>query len=34
MRRYDADGGIPTLEVALSEFMNADDLKKLGALIK
>jgi hypothetical protein len=34
MRRYDADGGIPTLEVALSEFMNADDLKKLGALTK
>ena len=34
MRRYDADGGIPTLEVALSEFMNADDLKRLGALTK
>ena len=34
MRRHDADGGIPTLEVALSEFMNADELKKLGALTK
>ncbi len=32
MRRYDTDGGIPTLDVALSEFMNAEDLKKLGVL--
>ncbi len=32
MRRYDADGGIPTLDMALSEFMNTEDLKKLGAL--
>src|SRR6266566_6516081 len=32
MRRYEADGGIPTLEIALSEFMNAEDLKRLGAL--
>jgi len=32
MRRYDADGRIPTLDVAVSEFMNAEDLKKLGAL--
>jgi hypothetical protein len=32
MRRYDADGRIPTLDVAVSEFMNAGDLKKLGAL--
>jgi len=34
MKRYDPDGGTPTLEVALSEYMNADDLKKLGALTK
>jgi hypothetical protein len=34
MKRYDANAGIPTLEVALSEYMNADDLKKLGALTK
>src|SRR5260370_35921772 len=33
MRRYDADGRIPTLDVAVSEFMNAEDLKRLGALI-
>jgi len=32
MRRYDAYGGIPTLDMALSEFMNTEDLKKLGAL--
>jgi hypothetical protein len=32
MRRYDADGRIPTLDVAVSEFMNAEDLKRLGAL--
>jgi hypothetical protein len=32
MRRYDADGRIPTLDVAVSEVMNAEDLKKLGAL--
>jgi hypothetical protein len=31
MRRYDADGRIPTLDVAVSEFMNAEDLKKPGA---
>ncbi len=30
MRRYYPDGRIPTLEVALIEHMNADDLKKLG----
>lgn len=34
MKRYDANGGIPTLEIALSEFMNAGDLKKLAALTK
>lgn len=32
MKRHDADGGIPTLEMALSEFMNSDDLKRLAAL--
>ncbi|MBI5485827.1 MAG: helicase-associated domain-containing protein [Deltaproteobacteria bacterium] len=32
MKRYDADEGIATLEVALSDYMNADDLKKLAAL--
>jgi hypothetical protein len=30
MRRYHSDGKIPTLEVALTEHMNADDLKKLA----
>ncbi len=30
MKRYHADGGILTLEVALSEYMNADDLRKLA----
>ena len=34
MKRYHAGGGIPTLEVALSEHMNSDDLKKLAALRK
>lgn len=34
MKRYDANGGIPTLDMALSEFMNSDDLKKLGALTR
>jgi hypothetical protein len=34
MKRYNVDGGIPTLEMALSEFMNSDDLKKLAALTK
>lgn len=32
--KYHIDGGIPTLEVALSEYMNADDLKKLASLTK
>jgi len=32
MKRYHVDGVIPTLAIALSEFMNASDLKKLGAL--
>jgi len=32
MKRYDVDGGVPTLEAALSERMNADALKKLAAL--
>jgi hypothetical protein len=30
MKRYYSDGSIPTLEVALIEHMNADDLKKLA----
>jgi hypothetical protein len=30
MRRYNSDGSIPTLEVALTQHMNADDLKKLA----
>jgi hypothetical protein len=30
MKRYYAEGGIPTLEVALIEHMNADDLKRLA----
>jgi hypothetical protein len=30
MNRYYSDGSIPTLEVALTEHMNADDLKKLA----
>jgi len=34
MKRYNADGGIPTLQVALTEYMNADDLRKLAALTK
>jgi hypothetical protein len=34
MKRYDASGGIPTLDMALSEFMNSDDLKKLAALTR
>jgi len=33
MRRYDADGRIPTLDVAVSEFMNAEDLRRLSAMI-
>jgi len=32
MKRYYAEGGIPTLNLALSEYMNADELKKLAAL--
>jgi hypothetical protein len=31
MRRYDADGGIPTLDMALSD-MNTEGLRKLCAL--
>ncbi|MDT8319275.1 MAG: helicase-associated domain-containing protein [Xanthomonadales bacterium] len=30
MKRYDPDGRIPTLEVALTEHMNVDQLKKLA----
>ena len=30
MTRYDIDGGIPTLAAALSEYMNADDLRSPG----
>jgi len=29
MRRYDADGRIPTLDVAVSEFMNAEDSERV-----
>jgi hypothetical protein len=32
MKRYDPNGGIPTLDMALLEFINSDDLKKLAAL--
>ena len=32
MKRYNIDGGIPTLAVALSEHMNASELKKLASL--
>ena len=32
--RHNVDGGIPTLEMALSEFMRVDDLKRLAALTK
>ena len=32
MTRYSIDDGIPTLTVALSEHMNASELKKLAAL--
>ena len=32
MKRYDIDGGIPTLAVALSAHMNAEALKKLASL--
>ncbi len=34
MKRYDVDGGIPTLAVALSDRMNADELKVLASLTK
>ena len=34
MKRYHVEDGIPTIEVALFEYMNSDDLKKLGALTK
>jgi hypothetical protein len=34
MRQYHVDDEIPTLEVALSEHMSAEDLKKLAALTK
>ena len=34
MKRHHVEGGIPTIEVALSEYMNSDDLKKLAALTK
>ncbi len=32
--RHNVDGGIPTLEMALSETMSVDDLKRLAALTK
>jgi len=31
MKRYHVDGGIPSVEVALSEQMSAEELKKLAA---
>jgi Helicase conserved C-terminal domain len=34
MMRYDLDGGIPTLAVALAEHMNLDELKVLATLTK
>jgi hypothetical protein len=34
VKRYDADEGIATLAVALSEYMRADELKTLAALVK
>ena len=34
MKRYHVDGGIRTLEVALFEYMKADDLRKLAAHTK
>jgi len=34
MKRYHVDGAIPTLKVALFEYMSAEDLKKLVALTK
>ena len=34
MKRYGLDGGIPTLAVALSEHMNAGELKVLATLTK
>jgi len=34
MKRHHAEDGIPTLEVALCEYMNSGDLKKLAALTK
>ena len=32
MKRYHIDGGIPTLAAALSEHMNAGELRKLASL--
>lgn len=32
MRRHEANEGIPALDVALSEFVNAEDLKMPSAL--
>ena len=34
MTRYDIDRGIPTLAAALSEHMNADELKALATLTR
>ncbi|OFW65656.1 MAG: hypothetical protein A2Y74_04050 [Actinobacteria bacterium RBG_13_63_9] len=34
MKRYQVDGGIPTLAAALSEHMLSEDLKRLAALTK
>ena len=32
MKRHHVESGIPTIEVALSEYMNSADLKQLAAL--
>ena len=34
MKRYATSGGIPTLDLALSELMSSNDLKKLAALTR
>jgi hypothetical protein len=34
MKRYDIDGRIPTLAVALSEYMNVDEMKVLATLTR
>ena len=34
MKRYHVEGAIPTLAIALSEFMNSEDIRKLAALTR